>query len=151
METIQNYMTTEHKSCDSTYAHFEESILDDDLNGTKEYGKKFSDEMGIHLKREEEVLFPAFEEVSGGQMGPTQVMRMEHTQIREMLKKIEELANSGITKESKKKLIGLLETLMILMQQHNMKEEQILYPMADRALQANCENIITSMKQIQHV
>ena len=151
METIQNYMTAEHKSCDSIYAHLEEAILDEDQGAAREYGKNFFNELNIHLKREEEVLFPAFEEVSGSQMGPTHVMKMEHTQIREMLKKIQELTDTTITKESKKKLSGLLETLMILMQQHNMKEEQILYPMADRALDSNCENIISAMKQIQHV
>ena len=30
--------------------------------------------------------------------------------------------------------LGLAETLMILTQQHNMKEEQILYPMSDQVL-----------------
>jgi hemerythrin-like domain-containing protein len=148
METIQEYMTAEHRSCDNTYARLEDAIMDEKQDGAKEYCDKFSDELLTHLKREEEVLFPAFEEVSGSQMGPTQIMKMEHAQIREMLKKIVELIDSGITKDSKKKLIGLLETLMILMQQHNMKEEQILYPMADRALSADSEEILASMKQI---
>ena len=148
METIQNYMTTEHRSCDNTYAHLEEAIMDDDEAGAKEYCNKFSAEMNTHLKREEEILFPAFEEISGSQMGPTQIMRMEHTQIRDLLGKIEQLTNSGLTKESKKKLTGLLETLMILMQQHNMKEEQILYPMTDRALESTSEQILAAMKAL---
>ena len=31
---------------------------------------------------------------------------------------------------------GIAETLLMLMQQHNMKEEHILYPMLDQALDA---------------
>ncbi|TRZ68118.1 MAG: hemerythrin domain-containing protein, partial [Rhodocyclaceae bacterium] len=33
------------------------------------------------------------------------------------------------------------ETLLILMQQHNMKEENILYPMCDQALAAQVEQL----------
>ncbi len=32
------------------------------------------------------------------------------------------------------RFLDLSETLMVLIQQHNMKEEQILYPMADNAI-----------------
>lgn len=148
METIQQHMTQEHRDCDNLYAHLEEAIMDNDLNSIKEYTEKFSNDLYAHLKREEEVLFPAFEEVSGSQMGPTQVMRMEHTQIREMVAKIVQLGGSDLTKESRNKLTGLLETLMILMQQHNMKEEQILYPMTDMALAGNFEEILSAMKKI---
>jgi len=148
MESIQQYLTDEHRKCDNTYAHLEEAVMDDDENGAKQYCDEFSRELLEHLKREEDVLFPAFEAKSGSQMGPTQVMKMEHVQIRDMLGKIVELVGSGPAKDVKKKLIGLFETLMILMQQHNMKEEQILYPMADRALAAELEDVIVSMKQV---
>ena len=30
--------------------------------------------------------------------------------------------------------LGCIETMLVLMQQHNMKEEHILYPMCERAL-----------------
>jgi iron-sulfur cluster repair protein YtfE (RIC family) len=36
---------------------------------------------------------------------------------------------------------GVAETLLILMQQHNMKEENILYPMCDQALGAEAERL----------
>jgi iron-sulfur cluster repair protein YtfE (RIC family) len=148
MGPIQNYMTEEHRNCDSTYAYLEEAILEDDPKGAKDYSKKLSAELNTHLKREEDVLFPAFEKVTGSEMGPTQMMRMEHTQIRDLLKKIDMAVDSGLTKDSKKNLIGLLETLMILLQQHNMKEEQILYPMTEDALGDKCDEVLASMKQV---
>ncbi len=61
------------------------------------------------------------------QGGPTQMMRMEHAQ---MLQVLEQMKDDIINKD-KEHFFGLSETLMMLMQQHNMKEEQMLYRMAD--------------------
>jgi hemerythrin-like domain-containing protein len=62
--------------------------------------------------------------------GPTQMMRFEHAQMRDLIEQMERALNgrdgSGFA--------GAAETLLILMQQHNMKEENILYPMCDRSL-----------------
>ena len=148
METIQNYMISEHRSCDKAYAQLEDAIVDQDTENAKVFFKLFSDLTNLHLEKEEEILFPAFEEASGNSMGPTQVMRMEHTQMRDMIKRIGELLGQDASKENIKKVQGLLETLMILMQQHNMKEEQILYPMTDRALLGDSDHLITSMKEM---
>jgi iron-sulfur cluster repair protein YtfE (RIC family) len=41
--------------------------------------------MEQHFQKEEEVLFPAFEQSTGNTMGPTRVMRLEHQQMREAL------------------------------------------------------------------
>ena len=40
---------------------------------------------------------------------------------------------------------GVAETLLMLMQQHNMKEENILYPMCDQALGAEAERLGATM------
>ena len=42
---------------------------------------------------------------------------------------------------------GLSETLLVLMQQHNFKEEQMLYQMADRTL-GDREGIIQQMEAL---
>ena len=62
--------------------------------------------------------------------GPTQVMRMEHQQMRNLLARMSEAVSNG----APEKILEVSETLMILMQQHNVKEEGILYPMADQHL-----------------
>jgi iron-sulfur cluster repair protein YtfE (RIC family) len=40
--------------------------------------------------------------------------------------------------------LGLSETLLMLMRQHNMKEENILYPMLDQALAAEAQTLLAS-------
>ena len=86
--------------------------------------------MLTHFKKEEDILFPEFERTTGITMGPTQVMRVEHAQARELLERM----RSALEGRDKKNFLAVADTLMILLQQHNMKEEQILYPMCDQYL-----------------
>jgi len=50
---------------------------------------------------------------------------MEHQQMRAL---VQELDNA-LAAKVKDEYLGLSETLMVMMQQHNMKEEMMLYPM----------------------
>jgi hemerythrin-like domain-containing protein len=86
--------------------------------------------MRRHFAREESVLFPAFEARTGMSGGPTFVMRAEHQQMNGLLGEM----NSALSQRDAKTYLGLSETLLMLMRQHNMKEENILYPMSDQAL-----------------
>ena len=103
--------------------------------------------MKHHFDMEEKIMFPSFEAKTGMQGGPTQIMRMEHSQ---MLQVLEQMKND-VEKKDKEHFFGLSETLMMLMQQHNMKEEQMLYRMADQHLSEDSENVITQMKELERV
>ncbi len=59
-------------------------------------------------------------------------MRLEHAQMRPLLAQLE----AACAARDGDGYAGAAETLLILMQQHNMKEENILYPMCDQALGA---------------
>jgi hemerythrin-like domain-containing protein len=98
--------------------------------------------MARHLAMEEDVLFPAFEKRTGMREGPTEVMRMEHAQMRDLL---EEMARA-VTAGDQDRYLGLSETLNMLMQQHNLKEENMLYPMSDRVLGADSTSVIQAME-----
>jgi len=68
-------------------------------------------------------------------------MRMEHQQMRAL---VQDLDNALAAKE-KDEYLGLSETLMVMMQQHNMKEEMMLYPMMAQNV-ADGEQIITQFQ-----
>jgi len=44
--------------------------------------------------------------------------------------------------------LGQAEGLLILMQQHNIKEEQMLYPMCDRLLSGAVGSVIQAMRDL---
>ena len=62
--------------------------------------------------------------------GPTAMMRMEHQQMRGLLDQIGIAMNSDDTEEA----LDLGDTLLMVIQQHNVKEEGMLYPMAENML-----------------
>ena len=45
-----------------------------------------------------------------------------------------EQVSAALSARDQPAFLGLAETLMLLIQQHNMKEEQILYPMMDESI-----------------
>ncbi|HJN77532.1 MAG TPA: hemerythrin domain-containing protein [Myxococcota bacterium] len=127
MADLFDYFKRDHERCDALWVAVE-SAEDADVASTFE---AFSGTMLRHLAMEEEVMFPAFEQATGMVGGgPTAVMRMEHEQMRGLLGGMKEAAAQGDTEA----VLNLGDTLLMLIQQHNMKEEQILYPMADRVL-----------------
>lgn len=87
------------------------------------------------------MLFPAFENATGMRQGPTQVMRMEHGQMRALVGQME----AALAARDGEGYAGAAETLLILMQQHNMKEENILYPMCDQSLAGQVEAIAAEL------
>ena len=142
--TINTFMAAHHKECDELFAKAEEVVAGGDWTNGLNYWHEFSTELEKHFSREENILFPEFEAATGMVGGPTQMMRMEHEQMRSLLNEIDK---AGAAKD-KDQFLGLTETLMITMQQHNMKEEQILYPMTDQSL-SSVAQIIERMSQDQ--
>ncbi|MCW8956325.1 MAG: hemerythrin domain-containing protein [Gammaproteobacteria bacterium] len=139
MVSIKNIMTHDHKRCDDYFAQAENFAMAKDWNNTVLMTNTFHQALQLHLKQEEEKLFPAFENATGMHQGPTMVMRSEHQQIRELL---EQLLRAAEDKNSDR-YFGLSETLHIFMQQHNMKEEQILYPMIDQECSNDAEKLLS--------
>jgi len=85
-----------------------------------------------HIRFEEEILFPEFEIWAGDStMGPTAVMRQEHQEILSLLARLE-----GAWKEAPTQVESFRQSLRALLADHNLKEEEIVYPVTDRVLSA---------------
>ena len=121
-------MSAHHRRCDGLFAEAEATISGGGWDGAGTEFEDFRKETEKHFSLEEDVLFPHFETATGQTTGPTQMMRMEHAQMRQLFDQIE----TAIQARDKNQALGLAETLMMIMQQHNMKEERILYPMIDQ-------------------
>jgi len=144
MSTILEFMSSDHRSCDDLFASAEEAVANKNWDSARSLFDRFQAAMAHHLAMEEEVLFPAFEARTGMSMGPTQVMRMEHEQMRGL---IEDMAHA-VAEANHNAYLGLSETLNMLMQQHNLKEENMLYPMSDQVLGGERDGLIRSMEAV---
>ena len=144
MGSILDFMGSDHRACDELFAAAEEAVGKPDWDRARDLFARFHAATLHHLAMEEEVLFPAFEARTGMRMGPTEVMRGEHMQMRDLL---QEMA-SAVAAGNQGSFLGLSETLNMLMQQHNLKEENVLYPMTDQALGGERDDLIRAMQAI---
>ncbi len=134
---LAKFFVDDHRACDKLWADVEGAVDAGDSDKAKTCFTTFRDTMLRHLKMEEEVLFPAFEQATGMRGGPTQVMRMEHEQMKGLLNQMTALAEAGDLSE----VADQGDTLLMLIQQHNSKEEGILYPMAQQHLSGDWEQL----------
>ena len=130
MGAISGPLTAEHRRGDDCFAALERAISKGDWVAAERDLGAFIREMEQHFTVEEGDLFPALEQAAAGAEGPVRVMLMEHTQMRHLMEELRQ----RLQKRSIQDCLAITETLLFTMQQHNKKEETILYPMADRAL-----------------
>lgn len=142
MDSITDYMEADHRRCDELFADAENAASEGNWGVGESCFQAFVDAIEHHFAMEEGTLFPSFEEATGNAMGPTQVMRHEHEQMRELFRSMGEAAGA----HDADAFLGDAETLLILMQQHNRKEEQILYPMSDQVFSGNSGEVLGRMK-----
>jgi len=146
MSTIMDFLGGDHRACDDLFASAEVAVAQKNWDSARSLFERFQTAMAHHLAMEEEVLFPAFEARTGMRTGPTEVMRMEHAQMRGLL---QEMAGA-VANADESRYLGLSETLNMLMQQHNLKEENMLYPMSDQVLGDERDSLIRAMQAIAH-
>lgn len=125
MAGIVDFMSQDHDRLDALYANFRQ---EKDASRARDWFTQFDSGLRAHISWEEDILFPPFEEKTGmREVGPTAVMRMEHQQIKQLLKTIgENIGNPG------NEVQGLEDVLSA----HNQKEENVLYPWLDQMLSA---------------
>jgi hemerythrin-like domain-containing protein len=142
MTTIRSFMTEDHRRCDDLFAEAEQAVGKGNLELAQATFGHFRLAMLAHFDSEEKTLFPTFEAKTGMRMGPTQVMRMEHEQLRGLI----DDALAALNTDNADDYLGIADTLVIMMQQHNMKEENMLYPMCDQHLSAEMPAVLERLE-----
>ncbi len=130
MSALKPLLANHHEYCDALFARAEEAANADQWGECAARVKAFAEALEIHFTAEETLLFPAFESATGMMGGPTTVMRNEHAQMRELVASI----SAAVAARNPDDFFGSCETLVIFMEQHNRKEEGILYPMCDERI-----------------
>lgn len=135
MTTFVELFSAHHRYCDGLFADAENAAEARDWGACLAAAESFGAALEAHFAAEEDGLFPAFEGKTGMTQGPTRVMRMEHAQIRQLQGQLIEAARASKADAFQ----SVAETLLIMMEQHNMKEENILYPMCDQHVGGDAE------------
>lgn len=141
---ISTYFEADHDRLDDLFKNFQK-MKQSDYPRAKEFFVQFKFGLQRHIVWEEDILFPLFEEKTGTKSGgPTFVMRQEHREIASHLEAIHQkvqIANPDSDLDE--------QNLLAALAQHNMKEENILYPAIDRvAANADRHAVFQAIKNI---
>lgn len=145
MNSISQYLSADHDHCDNLFIEAENAAAKARWNDAETLFYSFRSGTELHFSREELVLFPAFEQATTLSGGPTEVMRSEHRQMRRILQELEE----ALKKRDIDQFMGEAETLLPLMQQHNLKEESMLYRIASQVLANQADVLIEKMQALE--
>lgn len=89
-----------------------------------------------HAKLEDELLFPVLSR-SGQTNGPLPVMRSEHEQIDELIARIGTIEDVDVMRTT-------IASLLELVREHFLKEEHVLFPMADNLFDEGTQNTLAA-------
>jgi uncharacterized protein (DUF2249 family) len=126
--TITEYLQSDHRRLDGIMESFQAALKQARWEEASTDFREFVLGLRRHIKIEEEILFPVFEEKTGmTDAGPTFVMKMEHKEIHDLLDRTLAATDGHDAARASETAGALISILM----DHNMKEEHILYPESD--------------------
>ncbi len=147
MQTICDFLMYDHQRCDQLFVQAETSVAQREWQQAEAHFQLFLSAFTRHVKMEESILFPAFEESIRHAAGPIEMLRMEHRRITGIVERI----HDALLRRELADFILHAETFTILTQQHSMKEEEMLYPLLDRILAGNTHHIVSAMRNaVEH-
>jgi regulator of cell morphogenesis and NO signaling len=127
IDSLNDFLTEDHRRLDDLLERFQECKPKDPARA-KELLARFVSALHRHLRWEEAIVFPLFEQKSG-QSGLTRTLLAEHQEIRERLEALSERL------EQTDAVSGYEEKMLVEeLGGHNAREEYAFYPELDRLL-----------------
>ena len=126
-----------HKALQELFLQHQEALLDADLMRAGKRLEEFEGRLFDHIREEEELLLPVYERAGAIPGGPSVLFTGEHKRMQELLAGFKQ-ALSSLKQDPggrKRGILWLLDrqaTFKNLMEHHDLREANILYPALDR-------------------
>ena len=101
----------------------------------------------LHLRREEETLFPAFDQLLGGSSGTISLLRMQHDDLRTLLDHLARLLEDR-ERTPWQPIVGAGEALADLLEDHEQKESSFITDILEYSLKP--QELTQLARQFQH-
>lgn len=129
IEALAGLLEREHHEIDEAIAAFTAGLRTGDHD--RQLVKRAIHALRRHIYLEEKFLFPLLCTAEAGLTAPVFVMLREHGQLWQTLDSLEGELNASSDSGTE---LRLCRQLAVQLLHHNLKEEKILYPMADELL-----------------
>ena len=138
MASLSLFMSEHHRECDELLTRLDALVEASEWADADILLRNMSEEMHRHFHIEEDILFPRFERATGLPGGPTKNLRNEHAYMRALIAGL----SSALAQRYRASFLDASDTLFVLVHQHNIKEEHVLYPMCDEGLRAELPDLL---------
>jgi hemerythrin-like domain-containing protein len=143
MPTICDFLTDDHQRCAALFARVGNDVARRDWQAAVTGFAQFRAMLTAHIEMEEGILFPAFEKTMRDADGPLAIMHRDHQRLRGLIDRMDlALQRHGATD-----FILHAESYAILNREHSMMEEEMLYPLLDRALSGGAARLVDAMRE----
>ena len=142
MDTIGAYLEADHARCDALLRPARDAVRAARWPQADDALAAFRHALERHLRIEEDILFPAFDEALHQVRTPTAAMRGEHLRIRGVAQRLAD----ALRARDAEAFLCHCDTLGVLCHQHSEKEEGILYPVMERLLAPSAVRLVAAMR-----
>jgi len=126
MNTVLRLLRNEHERLDQLFFRFQE-LMEEDRKEARLAFREFDLGLRRHIRFEEEALFPLYEKHAGFKgIGPTDVMRLEHQIIQQLLSQLGGKLNTIASEPDAEQIV-----LIQLLRGHTDREETGIYSSLD--------------------
>lgn len=128
-----------HRSLDRLLLRHQRALLDKKIPEARRHWKEYEVSLGLHMRFEEEEILPLYRKIDPPPKGcPVEFFSGEHKRLREFLNRIKrKISGLGEDKARQEKILELLElewAYKNLMQHHDSREKNVLYPSLQQLL-----------------
>lgn len=143
---VTDMLTAEHETVLGKLAELEAAVNGKDRKGVLAILPFFEEDIRLHRRKEEEVLFPAIGRYVGVEGGPIGCMLHEHEEEKGLVAAMRAAAQEP---GSDAKLRATALRFVDFLRTHIRKENEILFPMCERMLSpAEKEEVFSGMRAI---
>jgi len=139
--SLGRYLRVDHLYCLGLVELIEPLAQSGEWSKAEQACVAFESAFEQHVQREERILFPALEEAKGEPMALIREMRAEHTEMRDLVSRI----RADLRRCDARSLAAAADRLRSSLQRHQKEEEGSLYPMADRILAEQANELLQRM------
>jgi iron-sulfur cluster repair protein YtfE (RIC family) len=125
-----------HRRLDELFLAHQEALLDSNIERAAAILDEFESELRSHMRFEEELLFPIYERAGRIEGGPIEFYSGEHKKLLDFLARSSAtLAGMRAAPPAKRQIVELFDQEAMfkqLLQHHDARERNILYPTLDK-------------------
>lgn len=140
---IAELMKQDHREGDRQLDLLEDALARGKWEEACQKQAAFRTALELHFQTEEGLLFARIEGKMGPAFGPTAVMRHEHARLRSALAELD----LALAARDDIAWFAQADGLRVLLQQHNLKEESMLYPFAEQLLAEDAADMAFALSE----